>query len=113
MKITIPLKPLSVNSAFQGRRFKTKLYKDFENDFLYLAPKRKMIKGDIEIEYKFYLKNCKMIDYDNCIKLTQDLIVKCGWIEDDRKIYKATIYKIPSKEDRIEIKIKKLNDEGI
>ena len=107
MKIVMPLKPLSINVAFQGRRFKTKVYKDFENDFFLLAPKKKMIKGDIEIEYKFYLKNCKMSDYDNQIKCCQDLIVKCGWIEDDRKIYKATIYKIPSNEDRIEIKISK------
>ena len=33
MKIVIPIKPLSINAAFQGRRFKTKLYKDFEDDF--------------------------------------------------------------------------------
>ena len=102
----IELKPVSINEAFQGKRFKTRKCKDFENDFMLLAPKRKMIKGKIEVEYKFHLRNHKMIDYDNCIKVVQDLIVKCGYIEDDRKIYKATIYKIPSDKDYIEIKIK-------
>ena len=65
-------------------------------------------KFKIEIEYKFYLKNHKMADYDNLIKITQDLLVHCGYIQDDRFIYKATIYKIPSKENYIEIKAKLL-----
>lgn len=108
--VKIELTPISVNKAFQGRRFKTRDCKDFEEDFMAIAPKRKMIKGNVEIEYKFYLKNHSRTDYDNCIKITQDLLVKCGYIEDDRKIYKATIYKIPSKKDFIEIKIKKGGD---
>lgn len=33
----IELKPISINEAFQGRRFKTKKCKDFENDFMLLA----------------------------------------------------------------------------
>ena len=104
----IKLKPISINEAFQGRRFKTKKYKDYEDSFLLLAPKRKMLKGKIEIEYKFYLKNHKASDYDNLIKVTQDLLVKCGYIQDDRFIYKATIYKIPSDENYIEIKLKNI-----
>ena len=103
----IELKPVSINEAFRGRRFKTKECKDFEDDFMILAPKRRMIKGEIEVEYKFYLKNHGKADYDNYIKIVQDLIVKCGYIEDDRKIYKATIYKIPSDKNYIEFKINK------
>lgn len=103
----IELKPVSINKAFQGKRYKTVECKDFEKDFMILAPKQKMIKGIVEIEYKFYLKRHALTDYDNCIKVVQDLIVKCEYIEDDRKIYKATIYKIPSDNDYMEIKIKK------
>jgi len=104
----IDLKPVSINEAFQGKRFKTQKCKDFEQQFFFLAKKKKMIKGIVEVEYKFHLKNHKMADYDNYIKILQDMIVKCGYIEDDRKIYKATIYKIKSKTDYIEFKIKKL-----
>lgn len=107
--IKIELKPVSVNEAFKGRRFKTEICEDYENDFFKVAPKREMIKGKIEIEYKFYMVNHGLSDYDNYIKITQDLLVKCGYIEDDRKIYKATIYKIPSKKNYIEIKIRTMN----
>jgi len=107
MKIEIPLRPVSVNEAWQGRRFKTEIYKIFCEQFYLIAPKKKMIKGIVQIEYRFYMKNHKMADYDNVIKTTQDMLVKCGYIEDDRKIYKATQYKIPSEEDKIEVEIKK------
>lgn len=110
MEITIPLKPISVNEAFQGKRFKTKKCNDFCDDFLKIAPKKEKIKGNVEIEYRFYIKNHKMEDYDNMIKITQDMIVKCGYIFDDRYIYKATIHKIPSNEEKIEIKIVPLTE---
>ncbi len=102
-------KPLSSNCAWQGRRFKTKDYKAFEELMLYILPAKKMIKGLIEITYWFHLKNHKMADYDNFIKSLQDIIVKRGYIEDDRFIYKATIFKIPSKTDKIEFEIKPLS----
>ena len=108
MEIIIPIKPISINEAFQGRRFKTKKCKDFEKSFLDIAPKKKMITGLIEIQYEFYVKNHKQADYDNLIKITQDLLKVCGYIEDDRKIYKATVYKIPSDDERIEVKIEPL-----
>jgi len=105
----IKIKPLSINAAFQGRRFKSPAYKLFEEEFLLIAPHREMIKGKVGIEYKFHLKNHKMADYDNCIKTTQDLIVRKGYIEDDRKIYEAKITKVPSDEDYIEFRIYKIN----
>jgi len=40
--------------------------------------------------------------------VTQDLLVKCGYLEDDRHIYKSTIWKIPSKEDWMRITIGQL-----
>lgn len=115
MKIEIPLKPISVNEAFQGRRFKTKKCKEFCEDFLKVAPRKEMIRGMIEIEFRFYVKNHQMADYDNMIKITQDMLGKnkCGYIEDDRKIYKATIYKIPSNEEKIEITIKGIDKENV
>lgn len=103
----IPLKPLSVNEAFQGKRFKTKKCKDFESNFFLFAPKMKKISGAVSIEYRFHLKNHKMTDVDNLVKILQDAIVKCGYIDDDRMIYKSTSEKIPSKDDMIFFRIQK------
>lgn len=111
IEVTIPIRALSINEAFQGRRFKTKKCKDFCNDVLRVAPKRDILNGIVEIEYRFYIVNHKLADYDNMIKITQDLLVKknLGYIEDDRKIYKATIYKIPCEQgdEKITILIKR------
>lgn len=102
------INPLSINKAFQGRRFKTKFAKEYERLLFTALPKEEMIKGKVEITYHFYLKHHALTDYDNCIKILQDILVKKGYIEDDRKIYKATIYKIPAKQDSIGIIIKEL-----
>ena len=112
MEITIPLKAFSINDAFKGRHFKTKDCKDYEEDFFKVAPRKEMTKGMVEIEYEFFMKNHASVDYDNLIKVTQDLLVKCLYLEDDRKIYKATVYKIPSKIDSMRITIKQLTHIG-
>lgn len=101
----IPIKPLSVNKAWQGRRFKTKDYQQFERDMLWLMPKREQVKGDVEVHYKFYLKAYGKTDVSNLIKCLEDIIVKAGWIEDDRKVIKLTAEKVRSKTDSIEIEI--------
>lgn len=104
--IDIRLKPLSVNKAFKGRRFKTEECKHYEKCLFYLLPKKEKIRGKIHISYHFFLKNHKMMDIDNLVKILQDVIVKKGYIEDDRLIYRMTVEKIPSKVDRIQIDIK-------
>ena len=109
IKVEIPIKPISVNQAFQGRRFNTPEKKAFEQQVDLLLPPKEMIKGKISIHYKFYLKNHSRIDYDNCLKVVQDCLVTKGYFEDDRKIYKALIEKIESKEDKIVIEIKEVN----
>ncbi len=86
MIINIEVKPLSINKAWRGRKFKTPEYIQFEKDCSYYLRNKKMIKGYVEIDYKFLLKNAKMTDVDNCVKTTQDQLVKAGIIEDDRKI---------------------------
>lgn len=105
MKVSVQIKPMSINAAFKGRRFKTPECEDYESDLWSLLPREEKVTGKVEIVYRFFLVNHSRTDYDNMIKVTQDIIVKKGYIEDDRKIYRATIEKIPSKEDRIEIEI--------
>lgn len=107
VRIVIPIKPISANVAWSGRRFKSKTYKQFESDVSKLLPFCKnTIKGEVEVSYVFHIKNYKMTDVDNCIKQIQDLIVKRGYIEDDRKIVKFTAQKAQSYVETILIEIK-------
>lgn len=107
--IVIPIKPISTNKLFQGRRFKTKEYDKFLESALYFAPKVKMIKGIVSLKCNFYIKRVTVSDLDNFLKGTLDLIVKAGYIEDDKFIYKIIARKFKSDNERIELKIKPYN----
>lgn len=107
MNIKIDVKPLSINDAFQGRRFRTKECVKFCNivTMMFKAFRQAHDWTHYEIRYKFFLINHATTDYDNLIKVSQDCAVKAGLIKDDRFIYKATIEKIPAKKDSVEIEI--------
>ena len=100
------IRPLSVNEAWQGRRFKTDAYKNYETELLYNLPKWQMIKGLVAVEIKFYFKSPLRRDIDNPIKLLLDIIVKRGWIEDDRKITSLLVKKFKREVEGFKIKIK-------
>jgi len=109
MIILIKEKPLSVNDAWQGRRFKTPEYKTYEKLLLLNLPKHKMVKGKVAITYRFHLKNHSRTDSDNLLKCLNDILVKKGYIEDDRKIYESHVFKIPAKDDSMEINIQPID----
>jgi hypothetical protein len=69
----------------------------------YTAPKKEMILGFVKVHYRLFLKNWKLSDGGNFEKPLSDVIVKLGYIEDDRKIIEYRIEKIPSLTDAIEI----------
>ena len=105
----INIKPLTVNQAWQGKKFKSPAYKQFSNDIAWLLPRNgKAPSGPIEVYYKFFLKHHATTDFDNLIKPLQDQLVQNFIIEDDRFIYKAIIEKIPSDKDYIEVTFKEL-----
>lgn len=104
--IKIPLKPVSVNAAWQGRRFKTQLYKDFEQEMLAIMPRNLCkIPGNYAIHLKFFLKNARACDLSNFIKTTEDIIVKAGIVDDDRFCWHMTVEKFKSKENYLEFGI--------
>jgi len=49
----IRIKPLSVNKARQGKRFKTKDYKEYEKIVLMLLRPIEIPKGKLRIDYIF------------------------------------------------------------
>lgn len=106
MQITLDTKPLTVNQVWQGKRFKTKKYKEYEQEVMILLPRgQEKPQGRLRVEYRFYLKHHSTTDYDNLIKPLQDILCKASIIEDDRFIYEATIKKIQSERDYVEIQI--------
>ena len=117
MKITETIegiKPLSINAAWQGRRYKTKDYKDFEEDMLLLLPKREMVEGWVEVHYIIGLTkgtSYSRSDIGNFEKLISDLIVKAGYIKDDCYIKKMTLEKVLADDWFIDIQIKSVNRE--
>lgn len=106
MTLNLEVKPLSVNKAWRGGpRYKTKEYLAFAKELAYLLPKKKLVGKEYEIHYTFYLKNFGLTDVDNLIKPLQDILVKSGVIEDDRKIVYISAKKIRAKKDKINVEI--------
>lgn len=105
MKVKVKIKALSINKAFQGRRFKTAECKAYERDLSLLLPSYKGIKGEVIMWIDFYLVNYARTDVSNLVKVLEDVLVKKGYIEDDRKVIGLHLSKKRSKEDRIEIQI--------
>jgi len=106
MKFELPLKPLSVNQAWQGRRFRSQAYKQYERDVLALLPRgifAKPLDGIIEVRYKFHLKNHVRYDVDNPAKCLTDILVTGGFIKNDRQIYRMILEKCKGAEDKIEV----------
>lgn len=92
MSVKINIKPLSINEAFQGRRFKTEKYKKYEKELLLLLPKNfKLPPPPYYIIFEFGFSN-KASDLDNPIKVMQDILQK-KYKFNDKDIYKAEITK--------------------
>jgi len=89
--ITIPIKPLSVNQCFQGRRFRTKEYDRYEKDVMALLVAIKLPPPPYSVYYEFGFSN-PMSDIDNPIKGLQDILQK-RYGFNDRDIYEMTVVK--------------------
>ena len=90
---TINVKALSVNSCYQGRRFKNNNHKVYVQNVLSQLPKEYKVN---EAPYKLILQfglSSKLQDLDNCIKVFQDCLVKM-YNFDDRDIYKLEAEKV-------------------
>ena len=89
MKINI--KPLSVNKCWQGRRFKTPIYKGYENELLLKLVKIDVPNVSIGLNITFGFSN-KLSDIDNPLKPFLDILQKKYKIN-DRDIYELNVKK--------------------
>ena len=87
----INIKPLTVNQAWQGRRFKTKQYKEYEKEMLLLLGSMHIPEGPLFLMMRVGLSN-KLSDIDNVAKPTIDILQKKYGFNDNR-IYKLQLIK--------------------
>ena len=89
---TISYKPLTVNRAWKGKRYKTDEYNQYERDLLYLLPKITVPSGPLKIVFEFGLSS-PLSDWDNCIKTTQDILAK-KYGFNDKMIVEGSVKKV-------------------
>ena len=94
----IQIKPLSVNQAYRGRRFKTNDYKKYEVDMF------EALSEDIGISDKGQLVlilevrySSRQSDIDNCIKPFLDILQKRFGFNDNRVFFLAITKEIVPK----------------
>lgn len=112
--LVIPLKPLSVNEAWQGKRYKSKKYKAYCKDVPMFLPSHITIpKGQMIICFDWYFSSGRS-DWDNPIKPLQDIICSAYGLEDNN-FYRAIIRKhlVDKGDERSEFRIHELTDKNL
>jgi Holliday junction resolvase RusA-like endonuclease len=102
----IDIKPLSVNEAWRGRRFKTPEYKIYEKQVLLLLRPMKIPEGKLEVYLKWGFSS-NGSDWDNPIKPFLDCLQKKYDFNDNRIVRAITEKcKVKKGEEFIEFEIK-------
>lgn len=88
----IDIKPLSVNEAWQGKRFRTDKYRAYQKEIALKLKPMQVGSGKLSLSLCFGLSS-KNADIDNPIKNFVDCLqVKYNF--NDRQIYKLTVEKV-------------------
>lgn len=103
----IKIKPLTVNRAWRGKRFKTPEYRDYERELWYLLPNQNIPQGKLELTATVGYSN-KGSDIDNFLKPFLDILQK-KYLFNDSMIYKLVIDKqiVDEGQEFINFEIKK------
>lgn len=105
----LDIKPLSVNKAWQGKRFKTNDYKVYERAVLLMLPRSfKVPEGKLLLSLRFGFSNVSS-DIDNPVKCFTDCLQKKYGFNDSR-VYRLEVdkVKVPKGKDFIEFDIEEL-----
>ena len=87
----IDVKPMSMNAAYSGRRFKTKLYKAYETNCMIKMSPMEIPDGDLELHIQFGVSS-RGFDLDNGLKPVIDIMQKKYGFNDNR-IMSISAYK--------------------
>lgn len=109
MKVEYKIKPLSVNKCWQGKRFKTAEYKNYEKELLLALPKQDLPEPPYRIYFEFGFSNSQS-DWDNPIKPLQDILQK-KYGFNDRDIERAVTNKkkVKKGEEYFIVKMENIN----
>lgn len=114
VKIVLKAKALSVNKCWQGKRYKTQDYKDYEKEInALLMPYKHLqatLEGKVVVDVIFHLKRASTTDFDNLLKPLFDILVKNEIIPDDRFIWDMRVRKLKAEEDKIVIALKQTKE---
>lgn len=88
----LDIKPLSVNKAWKGKRFKTNDYKFYEIAVLKILPSFSVPEGRLKLSLTFGFSS-KASDTDNPVKCFQDILSK-KYDFDDKRIYHIEAKKV-------------------
>lgn len=102
--IKVKVKPLSVNDAWKGRRYKSDDYKQYEVGVSWMLPKIKIPQPPFKVSYEFGFSS-RGSDIDNPVKCFQDILVKKYGFK-DQDIYELHVVKKIVKKGQEYIKFK-------
>ena len=106
----LDIKPLSVNEAWQGRRVKTKAYRNFEKSILLMLRPMEIPEGKLQLYLKWGFSSAGS-DWDNPIKPFQDCLQKKLGFNDNR-VFRGIVDKVKVKkgDEFIEFEITALQE---
>jgi Holliday junction resolvase RusA-like endonuclease len=109
--VKINIKPLSVNDAWKGRRFRTDEYKAYAEELSLKLKPMEVPDGKLRLVITFGFSS-KGSDYDNPIKPFQDVISKYYGFNDN-KIYEAGQIKkiVPKGDEYIDFSLTELKED--
>jgi Holliday junction resolvase RusA-like endonuclease len=108
MKLQVNIKPMTVNQAWCGRKFKTPKYKQWREEFSWIIKDCKLHNEEVKwctLDLKFYIKHYATTDIDNLLKPLLDALQESGILLDDKYVKRITAEKFKSKKEYIEILI--------
>ena len=101
----IDIKPISTNSCWQGRRFRTIEFKKWQEAVIYALPDKKVKGKKLKVHIDLYFQHPLKMDADNYVKAILDCVVKKKIIEDDRYIFELSVKKHKDKIEGFRIDI--------
>ena len=102
---TIQIKPLSVNACWQGKRYKTVMYKQYEYALLAQLRKNNIPDGKLKVYFDFGFSNVSA-DVDNPVKPVMDILQKKYGFNDSRVwMIVSNKHKVKKGEEYVKINI--------
>jgi len=95
---SLPIKPLSINQAFQGRRYKNNTYLSYERAVMLMLPKLKLPEPPYILTLEFGFSS-PLADLSNPIKLFEDILQK-KYGFNDKEIFKIVATKVHTKKGK-------------